>query len=81
MTIISKMKEKLKKIKIFSTANDYKNNYLLPLSKEKTNIDEMDIESIIRETEGIETLKDTEKTDGNKRKNNTETYSSNEINQ
>jgi hypothetical protein len=46
---------------------------LLPSSKEKTNIDEMDIESIIRETEGIETLKDIEKTDGNKRKSNTET--------
>jgi hypothetical protein len=40
---------------------------LLPSSKEKTNIDEMDIESIIRETEEIETLKDIEKTDGKKR--------------
>ena len=32
----------------------------------KTNIDEMDIESIIRETEEIETLNDIEKTDGKK---------------
>ena len=38
-------------------------NYLLPSTKEKTNIDEMDIESIIIEMEEIETLKDIEKTD------------------
>ncbi len=36
---------------------------MLPSSKEKTNMDEMNIESIIREMEKIEMLKDIEKTD------------------
>lgn len=53
MPVISKMKEKIdgRKQKILSLANDYKNSYLLPSSKEITNMDEIDIESIIRERE------------------------------
>jgi hypothetical protein len=53
MPIISKMKQKIdgRKQKILSIANDYKNSHLLPSSKEITNMDEIDIESIIRERE------------------------------
>ena len=53
MPVISKMKEKIegRKQKILSLANDYKNSHLLPSSKEITNMDEIDIESIIRERE------------------------------
>ena len=53
MPIISKMKEKIdgRKQKILSIANDYKNSHLLPSSKGITNMDEIDIESIIRERE------------------------------
>ena len=54
MPIISKMKEKIdgRKQKILSLVNDYyKNSHLLPSSKEITNMDEVDIESIIRERE------------------------------
>jgi hypothetical protein len=53
MPIISKMKEKIegRKQKILSLANDYKNRHLLPSSKEIINMDEIDIESIIRERE------------------------------
>ena len=54
LPIISKMKEKIyrRKQKILSLANDYnKNSHLLPSSKEITNMDEIDIESIIRERE------------------------------
>jgi hypothetical protein len=53
LPVISKMKEKIdgRKQKILSLANDYKNSHLLPSSKEITNMDEIDIESIIRERE------------------------------
>lgn len=53
LPIISKMKEKIdgRREKILSLANDYKNSHLLPSSKEITNMDEIDIESIIRERE------------------------------
>jgi hypothetical protein len=53
MPVISKMKERIdgRKQKILSLANDYKNSHLLPSSKEITNMDEIDIESIIRERE------------------------------
>ena len=53
MPVISKMKEKIdgRKQKILSLANDYKNSHLLSSSKEITDMDEMDIESIIRERE------------------------------
>ena len=53
MPVISKMKEKIdgRKQKILSLANDYKNSHLLPSSKEITNMDEVEIESIIRERE------------------------------
>jgi hypothetical protein len=53
LPIISKMKEKIdgRREKVLSVANDYKNNHLLPSSKEITNMDEIDIESIIRERE------------------------------
>ena len=64
MLIFRKRKKNWRKLKILSTVNDYKNNYLLPSSRQKTNIDEIDIESINREMEEIETLKDIEKTDG-----------------
>ena len=51
MPVISKMKEKIdgRKQKILSLANDDKNNHLLPSSKEITNMDEIDIESINKE--------------------------------
>jgi hypothetical protein len=53
MPVISKMKEKIdgRKQKILSLANDYNKSHLLPSSKEITNMDEVDIESIIRERE------------------------------
>ena len=53
MPIIAKMKEKIegRKEKILSLVNDNKNNNLLPSSKEITDMDEIDIESIIREKE------------------------------
>ena len=53
MPVISKMKEKIdgRKQNILSLANDYKNSHLLSSSKEITNMDEVDIESIIRERE------------------------------
>jgi hypothetical protein len=53
MPVISKMKEKIdgRKQKILSLANDYNKSHLLPSSKEITNMDEIDIESIIRERE------------------------------
>ena len=53
MPIISKMKEKIdgRKQKILSLVSDYKNSHLLPSSKEITNMDEVDIESMIRERE------------------------------
>jgi hypothetical protein len=54
LPVISKMKEKIdgRKQKILSLANDYnKNSHLLPSSNEITNMDEIDIESIIRERE------------------------------
>lgn len=53
MPVISKMKEKIdgRREKILSLANDYKNSHLLPSSKEITGMDEVDIESIIRERE------------------------------
>jgi hypothetical protein len=58
MPVISKMKEKIdgRKQKILSLANDYKNNHLLPSSKEITGMDEIDIESIIREREERERI-------------------------
>ena len=54
MPIIAKMKEKIegRKQKILSLVNDNnKNSHLLPSVKEITNMDEIDIESIIRERE------------------------------
>jgi hypothetical protein len=53
MPVISKMKEKIdgRKQKILSLVTDYKNSHLLPSSKEIMNMDEVDIESIIRERE------------------------------
>lgn len=54
LPVISKVKEKIdgRKQKILSLANDYnKNSHLLPSSKEITNMDEIDIESMIREKE------------------------------
>ena len=56
MPVISKMKEKIKgrKQKILLLANDYKNSHLLPSSKEIINMDEIDIESIIREREEMD---------------------------
>lgn len=53
MPVISKMQEKIdgRKQRILSLANDYKNSNLLPSSKEITGMDEIDIESIIREKE------------------------------
>jgi hypothetical protein len=47
------MKEKIdgRKQKILSLATDYNKSHLLPSSKEITNMDEVDIESIIRERE------------------------------
>ncbi|HSF50138.1 MAG TPA: hypothetical protein VLA74_05185 [Nitrososphaeraceae archaeon] len=51
--VISKTKEKIdgRREKILSLANDYKNSHLLSSSKEITDMDEMDIESIIKERE------------------------------
>ena len=54
MPIIAKMKEKIegRKQKILSLVNNNnKNNHLLPSSKEITDMDEIDIETIIRERE------------------------------
>ena len=53
MPIIAKMKEKIegRKHKILSLVNDNKNSHLLPSSKEIADMDEIDIESIIRERE------------------------------
>ena len=53
MPIIAKMKEKIegRKQKILSLVEDNKNSHLLPSSKEITDMDEIDIESIIRERE------------------------------
>jgi hypothetical protein len=66
MPIIAKMKEKIdgRKQKILSLVDDPKKNHLIPSSKEIADMDEIDIESIIREMEEIEMLKDIEKTDG-----------------
>ena len=52
MPIISKMKEKIegRKQKILSIVDD-NNNHLLPSSKEIADMDEIDIEAIIRERE------------------------------
>jgi hypothetical protein len=57
--VISKMKEKIdgRKQKILSIANDYKNSHLLPTSQEITNMDDIDIESIIKEKKGKERQK------------------------
>lgn len=51
--IIAKMKEKIlgRKQKILSLVNDNKKSHLLPSSKEITDMDEIDIESILREKE------------------------------
>ncbi|MGE0242909.1 MAG: hypothetical protein AB7F53_03085 [Nitrososphaeraceae archaeon] len=56
MAVISKMKENIdgRKQKILSLANDYKNSHLLPSSKEIADMDEVDIESIIKEKRGKE---------------------------
>ena len=53
MPIIAKMKEKIdgRKQKILSLVDDNKKSHLLPSSKEITDMDEIDIESIIRERE------------------------------
>jgi hypothetical protein len=53
MPIIAKMKDKIlgRKQKILSIINDNKKNHLLPSSQEIMNMDEIDIESIIREKE------------------------------
>ena len=53
LPIIAKMKEKIegRKQKILSLVNDNKNSHLLPSSKEIADMDEIDIESIIRERE------------------------------
>ena len=53
MPIIAKMKEKIegRKQKILSLVNDNKKSHLLPSSKEIADMDEIDIESIIRERE------------------------------
>ena len=53
MPIISTMKEKIdgRNQKILSLANNYKNGHLLPSSKEITDIEEINIESIIKERE------------------------------
>jgi hypothetical protein len=53
MPIIAKIKEKIegRNSKILSLIDDNKKNHLLPSSKEITDIDEIDIESIIRQKE------------------------------
>jgi len=53
MPIIAKMKEKIegRKQKILSLVEDNNTSHLLPSSKEITDMDEIDIESIIREKE------------------------------
>ena len=53
MPIIAKMKEKIegRKQKILSLVDDNKKSHLLPSSKEIADMDEIDIESIIREKE------------------------------
>ena len=53
LPIIAKMKEKIEGMnqKILTLVNDNKNNSLIPSSKEITDMDEIDIESIIREKE------------------------------
>ena len=53
MPVISKMKEKIdgRKQKILSLVYDNKKSHLLPSVKEITDMDEIDIESIIRERE------------------------------
>ena len=53
MPIIAKMKEKIegRNSKILALVDDNKKNHLLPSSKEITGMDEIDIESIIRERE------------------------------
>jgi hypothetical protein len=53
MPIIAKMKEKIegRKQKILSLVNDNNKSHLLPSSKEITDMDEIDVESIIRERE------------------------------
>ena len=56
MPIIAKMKEKIegRKQKILSLVNDNKNSHLLPSAKEIADMDEIDIESIIRKREESE---------------------------
>ena len=53
MPIIAKMKEQIqgRNNKILSLVDDYKKNHLLPSAKEIADMDEIDIESIIREKE------------------------------
>jgi hypothetical protein len=53
MPIIAKMKDKIigRKHKILSIVSDSKKNHLLPSSKEITDMDEIDIESLIRKKE------------------------------
>jgi hypothetical protein len=53
MPIIAKMKEKIegRNSKILSLVDDHKKSHLLPSSKEITDMDEIDIESIIRARE------------------------------
>jgi hypothetical protein len=53
MPIIAKMKEKIdgRKQKILSIVEDNKKNHLLPSSREIADMDEIDIESMIREKE------------------------------